>query len=187
MIFFSSDHHFWHTNVIKYCSRPYDSVEAMNDDLIARWNAAVSPDDTVYYLGDFSLSVRALPIVGKLNGTKILVPGNHDHAFPWNGKPARKAVRYLDAGFSEIVTEPREWTLEGLPEPVVLWHLPRASDNSDSRYLEYRPPQSDAWLLCGHVHEKWKIRDRMINVGVDVWNYTPVSAATIAAVMGGLR
>jgi calcineurin-like phosphoesterase family protein len=52
VIFFTSDTHFWHKNVIAYCSRPYQSLEEMNQDLITRWNARVKPEDTVYHLGD---------------------------------------------------------------------------------------------------------------------------------------
>jgi calcineurin-like phosphoesterase family protein len=59
-IYFSSDHHFSHSNVIKYCNRPYTSVQEMNEDLIQRWNNQVKPEDTVYYLGDFSLGKNAV-------------------------------------------------------------------------------------------------------------------------------
>jgi calcineurin-like phosphoesterase family protein len=51
-VFFTSDTHFGHANIIKYCGRPFASVEEMNRELIARWNAVVGPRDTVYHLGD---------------------------------------------------------------------------------------------------------------------------------------
>lgn len=80
MIFFSADHHFGHANIIKYCNRPYQSVEEMDADYIKRWNARVTQNDTVYYLGDMAgRIVNILRLLNKLN-FQILhwMPGNHD-------------------------------------------------------------------------------------------------------------
>jgi len=54
-VFFTSDTHFNHVNIIKYCSRPFSSVEEMNREMIARWNSVVGPEDTVFHLGDFAM------------------------------------------------------------------------------------------------------------------------------------
>ena len=51
-LFFTSDTHFDHKNIIRYCNRPFSSIEEMNNFLIKRWNATVGPDDTVFHLGD---------------------------------------------------------------------------------------------------------------------------------------
>lgn len=51
-IFFTADLHFWHENIIQYCQRPFASADEMNSALISNWNARVTPDDTVYILGD---------------------------------------------------------------------------------------------------------------------------------------
>ena len=53
MLYFSSDHHFFHANVIRYCNRPFGSVQEMNEALILNWNKTVTNDDIVYHLGDF--------------------------------------------------------------------------------------------------------------------------------------
>ena len=58
MLYFTSDHHFWHTNIIQYCNRPFVSIEEMNEVLIQNWNDLVLPEDEVYYLGDFSMAAR---------------------------------------------------------------------------------------------------------------------------------
>jgi calcineurin-like phosphoesterase family protein len=54
-VFFTSDTHFNHANIISYCSRPFSSADEMNREIIARWNAVVGPEDTVYHLGDFAM------------------------------------------------------------------------------------------------------------------------------------
>src|ERR1041384_7607900 len=79
-IFFTSDTHFGHHSAIVHCQRPYASIDEMDDDLIARWNAMVGPSDTVYHLGDFCLhpDLEASWYLDRLNGTVHLLEGNHD-------------------------------------------------------------------------------------------------------------
>ena len=57
-IFFTADTHFGHANIIKYCHRPFATVEEMDDALVRNWNAVVSPDATVFHLGDFALDSK---------------------------------------------------------------------------------------------------------------------------------
>ena len=195
MIYFSSDHHFWHANVIKYCDRPYASVQVMNEDLVTKWNETVKPEDTVYYLGDFSMAFRAVELYShRLNGTKYLVPGNHDFCHSYNKKSRNSENRdkwikkYEDHGW---IVLPEQTTLE-IPgvATVNMCHHPIAGDSNDfppgdhhDKYAKWRPLNDGRWLLCGHVHERWKIRDKMINVGVDVWDFKPVSIEEIKKVI----
>src|SRR6056300_578004 len=82
--FFISDTHFDHANILTFTDyagkpvREFDSVEAMNEAMIERWNAVVKPGDTVYHLGDVAIAKRGLTHLARLNGRKILVKGNHD-------------------------------------------------------------------------------------------------------------
>lgn len=120
----------------------------MNEKLVVRWNESVAPDDTVYYLGDFSLSPTVMEkFAGRLNGNKILVCGNHDACHPCNhdGKMAGK-TRYLQY-FAEVHTE-LEWN------GFLLHHMPY-HDKHDHRYPEYRPFDEGKILLHGHVHTRW--------------------------------
>lgn len=80
MIYFTSDLHFFHGNVIKYNKRPFGSVEEMNEALIRNWNNIVSEGDDIYILGDLTLKgvSFATKILQELNGNKFLVKGNHD-------------------------------------------------------------------------------------------------------------
>jgi calcineurin-like phosphoesterase family protein len=81
-LFFTSDTHFFHSSMLKpeYGGRPFTDVAHMNECLIENWNAVVGPSDTVFHLGDFSMSgpKRALEIIPRLNGHKHLIYGNHD-------------------------------------------------------------------------------------------------------------
>jgi calcineurin-like phosphoesterase family protein len=181
MIYFSSDHHFNHFNVITYCSRPFSTIDEMNESLIQKWNDTVGPKDVVWYLGDFSLSRKALPIVSRLNGEIHLIPGNHDKCFPMRTKHLKMAEVYKASGFAEVYFTPQH-----LPElDAMMWHLPYLPGDiteGDFRYPEWRLEDEGARLLCGHVHEKWKVQDRMINVGVDQWDFRPVSIDQISAI-----
>lgn len=68
---------------------------------------------------------------------------------------------------------------------VLVCHLPYRGDSKDTdRYLAFRPIDEGKWLLCGHIHEKWRQQQRMINVGVDVWDFAPVSEETLVELMG---
>ena len=79
-VFFTSDTHFWHKNIIKYCSRPFADVEEMNQALIDNWNSVITRNDTVFHLGDFVFggTTKRDNILSQLNGDIILIKGNHD-------------------------------------------------------------------------------------------------------------
>lgn len=153
---FTADHHFSHANIIPYSKRPFASAGEMDGEMMLRWNEAVSPGDAVYHLGDFALASanRIAELLTGLNGYKILICGNHD----------RSAKRMVELGFDEAYGEAEH---EG-------WRL------------VHRPPADpDRKTLCGHVHGLWMTRGSpecpMINVGVDVRDYTPRTLEEITA------
>ena len=78
--FFTSDTHFNHANIIKFCNRPFKDVEQMNEVIIANWNSVIGKDDTVFHLGDFCLggATEWTKILDRLNGKIYLIMGNHD-------------------------------------------------------------------------------------------------------------
>jgi calcineurin-like phosphoesterase family protein len=191
MIYFTSDPHFWHANVIRYCSRPFASIEEMNGALIKNWNDVVKPDDVVYCLGDFSLAFRPVEAYSSiLNGTKYLVPGNHDFCHSYHKKARSKENRdkwikqYEAHGW---IVLPEQTTLDIPGVAVVnMCHHPYylvGTEISDDKYEKWRPKDDGRWLLCGHVHEKWKVAGRMINVGVDQWDFRPVSIEEIKKII----
>ena len=83
-VFLTSDTHFGHANICKFTNydgsktRPWDSVEEMDEDMVQRWNETVGPNDKVYHLGDVVINRKSLQILDRLNGDKVLIKGNHD-------------------------------------------------------------------------------------------------------------
>lgn len=188
-IFFSSDHHFYHSNVIKYCNRPFSSVEEMNESLVAEWNKRVRPNDTVYYLGDFSLSARAAEVfVKRLMGSIILIPGNHDRCHRVHKKGRKTAEEYCAWGFKEVHEQLEiPLSLRGSSIVTRLCHLPYRPEvlpkDYNLRYLDFRPTNDGKLLIHGHVHNHWKKMQNQINVGVDVWDFKPVALEEIEQIL----
>ena len=166
MIYFISDTHFHHSNIIKYCNRPFKDINEMHETIISNWNSIITKDDIVYHLGDFCLSNddEIKSIFNRLNGNKILIRGNH----------ARKSVKfYENIGFE------------------VLTHAPIVLDEYKSMLSHVPLPDvkiKDGNInLHGHIHNK-KISDdypknysenRHINLSVDSTDFKPVSLGEI--------
>lgn len=182
-IWFTSDHHFGHANIIKYCDRPFNDTHEMNMALEAAWNRVVGEDDLVYYLGDFAMNVRLVPfLVQRLNGSKILVPGNHDKCWQKKDASNRWVKHYVDAGFQSVEQSMR---LEIAGQSVSLNHLPYRNDaDPQQRYFQQRPIDDGGWLIHGHVHNRWKVSGRQINVSVEMWDFEPVSLDCITRIIG---
>ncbi|HAR41172.1 MAG TPA: hypothetical protein DCS07_00825 [Bdellovibrionales bacterium] len=91
---------------------------------------------------------------------------------------------YFQAGFKTLQLDS---TLEIADQQVLLTHMPYSSDividGYDEQFQEYRPKNEGLWLLHGHVHEKWKTKNRMINVGVDVWEFRPVPMSSVEEIV----
>jgi calcineurin-like phosphoesterase family protein len=181
VIWFTSDTHFGHARILELCDRPFDSVEEMNEVLIDNWNSVVGHNDLVCHLGDAVMGTFAenVQILGRLNGTIRLVPGNHDRvSFAYHCKDAARArfrKMYEDQGVYILPEQLHGWPVEGMS----ISHYPF----NDDRYPELSPENVGQWLLHGHVHNEWQTFNRMINVGVDVWDYTPVSFDTIREII----
>jgi calcineurin-like phosphoesterase family protein len=84
-VFLTADPHFGHAGVCRFTRddgvtklRPYETAEEMDEDMVKRWNETVKPNDKVYVLGDVVINRKALGIMRRLNGDKVLIKGNHD-------------------------------------------------------------------------------------------------------------
>lgn len=160
--FFTSDTHFGHENIIKYCNRPWATVEEMNEGIIENWNSVVKPGDTVYHLGDFSFA-PAEPFLDRLNGNIHLMVGNHE-------KPAL-AVRNRFVWVRDL-TEVRVGK-----QSIVLCHYPLKTWNKD---------RHGAWHLYGHCHGTLEDPgNKSLDIGMDCHNYIPLSFEQVAIIMAG--
>lgn len=171
---FTSDMHFGHVRIIDFCNRPYGSLEEMNEDLVELWNKTVAPEDFVWVLGDAVMGKReeTLKYIGRLNGTKVLVPGNHDYCHPMHKKSDSWAQKYIDAGFSDVTTTIVD--LEGYSRDIKMSHFPNTLGMYDDRDFEKWAPTEFDLLIHGHVHQAWKVYGNQVNVGMDAWDLKPV-------------
>ena len=176
MKLFTADPHYGHRGILDYCNRPFSSVEEMDRELIRRWNEVVKPTDEVFVLGDFSFhgSVKTQQILSQLIGRKVLITGNHDHSLS----------KMLHRGFDLVI--PNGVLRLGSRE-VFISHYPFVGEEVDGRKYPGLQFVDDGqrFLLHGHVHTAWKRQKRMINVGVDVWSYAPVSEHEILKFIAG--
>ena len=174
MIWFTSDLHIDHKNkhgtgIIDYCKRPFSDIQEMWETIKKNWNKNVKVDDEIWVLGDFAFNNSAFGkqfLADQLNGTKRLILGNHDGD-----------LRHNRGAFS-IVLEQAQIRMGR--RQFVLSHYPYRY--SEDRYPDRAPIDNGLWLLCGHVHERWKIKNRMINVGQDQWNFTPIPQTKICEI-----
>ena len=189
-VWFTSDPHYGHKNLItKHSFRHFTSVEEMNSELVRRWNALVKPTDTCFVLGDFSMAKWAVrEFAPQLQGTKILVAGNHDHV---HGKTPevrnRRAQLYYDVGFAMVLDEfqlpVKVQSEDGELEHFrfLLSHYPPTGDTTgEDRFLERRPRVPEGMILIhGHTHSRERVNAGAIHVGVDAWDFAPASMAEI--------
>jgi calcineurin-like phosphoesterase family protein len=164
----TSDHHWGHFNIMKYCAetRPFPSVDEMNAQLISRWNDRVAPDDEVYLVGDAFCSRRMpremkIGILRMLNGRKTLIRGNHDEDLDI----------FTEAGFVAIHDH------LVLDNDILLIHracIPEHTwERSVARTLNPR------LVVHGHTHALGPERGRHLNVAVDRWGLAPVPWTTV--------
>ena len=160
-VFFTSDTHFGHAGARGLYRRPFELVAAMDAAMLDRWNATVGHEDEVWHLGDFALGVPAAAmaeLLDRLHGRKHLIIGNND-------SPATTSL----AGWSSVRPY-AEIELDGFG--LVLCHYPFRSWRNMSR----------GWRnLHGHSHGRLAPLLRQTDVGVDAWDFRPVTLEQITA------
>ena len=165
-IWITSDTHFNHTNILKYESetRPFGTVEEMNEIIISNWNDVVAKEDTVYVLGDFFMGKldEIVPIYERLNGKIILIRGNHD--------TKNRIEIYKELGIE--VKDIEYISYKG--RFFILCHFPIASE--EFMYM-VRNDNSEVVSLYGHVHSNAPkgYVDGTYHIGMDTNNLTPIS------------
>lgn len=163
-IFFTSDTHFGHGGALGLYHRPFASVAEMNLAMVARWNETVGPEDEVWHLGDFAIrqpQATVAELLGLLHGRKRLLAGNNDPP----------ATTQLDGW--ETVQPYAEITVEGVL--LVLCHYP---------FRTWHDMGKGSVNLHGHCHGRLTPQPRQFDVGVDVWDFRPVTLCEILASRG---
>lgn len=176
-VFFTSDTHFGHSNIIKYCQRPFNSAEHMDEVLISNWNEVVSPQDIVFHLGDFCFGSDKewIEILKRLNGTKYLILGNHDLKKIANSNQIKDYFADINMQMRVVVDK----------QKLLLNHYP---------FLCFEGGYQNVWQLFGHVHSSKHStgldKERLVHlfptqydVGVDNNNYRPVSFAQVSQII----
>lgn len=156
-LFFTSDTHFGHKNILTYQpNREFESVDAMNESMIQRWNAKVSPKDIVFHLGDFAFHspTKAQEILSQLNGKIHLVTGNHDHLKVNRFTPPKGIAASSD--MFESIRHYREIRVG--KQIIILFHFPIYDWNMTSH---------GSWHFHGHTHNTYHGEGKILDVGID--------------------
>lgn len=167
-VFFTSDPHFYHRNIIRFCNRPFNNVDEMNETLINNWNATVKETDTIFILGDFAFAQDSVirKIINRLAGIKIFIRGNHDKSLPED-----KFITVVDI-LKLTICENSSY------KNFILTHVP---------LLTWAHRNTGTINLFGHVHFRddynggidndilSKLNPLQYDVGVDLNNFTPIS------------
>ena len=173
-IFFTSDFHLFHANVIKFDNRPFVDVHEMHKVIEERWNEVVGKDDIVIYLGDLSFAKKndkssVDGIMWSLNGTIHFVMGNHDDYREISKDKRYESVQdYLEVRIAHMVDGKRIETL------FCCMHYPIYSWNKSHR---------GSFHVHGHTHgnlhhgeeANYYVNRRAIDVGCMLHDYRPIS------------
>lgn len=180
--YWTADWHLGHGNIIKYCERPFNSIEHMTERIVGNANMRVKEDDVLVHVGDFctrgvckgveGLRLYYRDYVKLVNGSIVLLEGNHD---PQN--KTKTVGRYMFAKIGEYM--------------AFVSHYPTDSDIHPPSLID-AVYNTCHFAICGHVHEKWKTMKHHvthgqapllnINVGVDQHKFNPVSDDEIIAI-----
>ena len=164
MVFYISDPHFGHANIIRLCGRPFNDVDEMDRVLISNWNSRVSNGDDVFILGDLAFR-NEKPVefyLDRLNGKKHLIVGNHDRSW---------MKEFENNGYFENIDNLLYSVDNG--RQVTLCHYPMVS----------WPHERKSYMIFGHIHntvgqDYWSViknSPRMLNAGADINNFMPVT------------
>ncbi|MBW4606355.1 MAG: metallophosphoesterase family protein [Hassallia sp. WJT32-NPBG1] len=171
MIWFTSDTHFGHKNILKYTSRPFSSIEEMDEVLIENWNSKVASDDEVYHLGDVGLYSpgKLRKILDKLNGKIYLIRGNHDES----AQTCKDRFEWIKDYYELLMPDSDGYQGKQL---IILFHYAMRVWQA-SHYGSYH--------LYGHSHGELPDDPNSLSfdVGVDCHNYAPINYDDVKRIM----
>ena len=161
--FFTADQHFGHANIIKYCSRPFQSSEEMDEIIIRNFNQVVKPEDITIHAGDFTLTKNREEVqkryVSRLRGTHIFLNGSHD-----NWLRNDKSIQQI---YQLRIKELNDQLIVACHYAMHVW--PQSHYNS--------------WHVYGHSHGRLQLHGKSYDVGVDNNYFYPVSLEQLVEIM----
>ena len=161
MYFFTADEHYSHKKIIEYCDRPFKTIEDMNETLITNHNQVVGRDDITIHAGDFCWCknrLDALQFIQRLNGNHIFLKGSHDHWLPASAK-------FI-------------WRKELYGKFIVVCHYAMRT---------WERAYHGSWQLYGHSHGRLKPDHNQLDIGVDCFNFYPVSFTEVSGVINKMK
>jgi calcineurin-like phosphoesterase family protein len=174
MIWFTGDQHFNHAKILEYEDRPFGSVGEMNLEIVNRFNSKVGDEDIIYHLGDFAFSYSAddvQTILKSLRGRQhIFIRGSHDHWY----KKAKFGYDVEPHDILDLKKHPLAEFGETLPTRIIMCHYPMRSWAS-SCY--------NSWNIHGHSHGHLLPIGKQLDVGVDKFDFYPVSLEQVTKIM----
>ena len=165
-VWFISDLHLNHANIIKYDNLDFSSIEEHDETIVNNWNKLVKPDDLVFHLGDFCFggSDTVKKFINRLNGQKVFIKGNHEKPLCNYLKSA--GLRWYDYLEIKVLDEdlPRKW------QDICLFHYP---------IYEFNKGHHGSWMIHGHCHGncEWSQNSnyKIMDVGANVIGFKPIS------------
>ena len=170
MISYPADLHLSHEAIIRYCNRPFETVEEMNETIVRNWNAVVRKPDDVYIIGDvlFKLKESSTLYLDRLKQIKHLIIGNHDRQ---NLKKERFAQQFASIDEYLVIADQKR--------KVMMFHYP---------IIEWEGFFNGAYHIYGHIHNSNNFANQVMsrlpnafNAGVDVNDFTPQTLSQLIA------
>jgi len=177
-VYLISDTHFDHENIIRYCDRPFGSLDEMESCIINNWNTKVSSSDTVLFGGDLAMAPagKAATYIDRLNGSTVVLTGNHDSFSKWK------------SSFPVLESEYFQYEYYGEKFEFYYSHWPQGYSEENDRDDEREEPSYsnppawfNGWNIHGHVHnndlENFPLvnpEEKRVNVASELLGYTPI-------------
>ena len=171
-LWFTSDTHWGHHNIIRYCNRPFESADEMDQKLIENWNELIGENDIVFHLGDFAFkgSNSIKHYRDQLNGRISLLRGNHD------AKQFGQLTPHFDGVYDYLEIDVEDKDANQGWQRITLCHYSLRVWNRSHH---------DSWSLYGHSHGTLPDDPNSLSfdVGVDCHDYKPISYNRVKEIM----
>lgn len=184
-IFFTSDYHIGHNNVIRFDNRPFENLHEMHEVMIEKWNSVVNDDSIIFYLGDYIYKgdvATAKWFSSQIKGRVHFLMGNHDRYKNITSLKRFEKIYGDDTTLGGATIQVRDQDCKDGWQSIVMCHYP---------ILSWNKQHHSSWHIHGHCHQnlynnpnmKWFYDNKVIDAGCNGWDYTPISYQKVKEVM----